>query len=255
MMIPDVIFIIPYRDRENEKNIFITKMNIILEKTNLKYKFFFIHQVDNRDFNRGAMKNIGFLIVKDMYPNDYQTITLCFNDIDTYPNNDIAKFDYSTKKGIVKHFYGYQFALHGIVSINCLDFEMINGYPNYWSWGFEDNMLYDRVVEYGLQIDRSVFYPIGNNNDNIVQINNNYERIVNEGEFERFLKKINEGIYSIMNLKYIVNDDNMIHVMNFDTEYVCNTKLNKVYDIRSKTNPFIVGYSARRRASMNMIRL
>jgi hypothetical protein len=251
MSIPDVIFIIPYRDREKEKNIFIEKMTIILQKSTISYKFLFIHQTDNRDFNRGAMKNIGFIVVKDMYPETYQYITLCFNDIDTYPNDDTLLLHYKTIPGIVKHFYGYLFALHGIVSITGKDFENINGYPNYWSWGFEDNMLYDRVKSNLIAIDRSTFFAIGDTR--IIQTNDHFNRVVNRGEFDRYVRKINEGISSITNIQYIINDDNMVHVIQFDTEYSCKQHLNENFDIRSPNPPFSVGYSAKRRATMNMI--
>ena len=65
-MIPDKIFIIPYRNREKEKALFITHMNYILEDiSNSSYELFFVHQQDNLPFNRGAMKNIGFLAMCD----------------------------------------------------------------------------------------------------------------------------------------------------------------------------------------------
>jgi hypothetical protein len=217
------------------------------------YKWLFIHQTDSREFNRGAMKNIGFLVVKDMYPLHYSDITLCFNDIDTYPIDNTIIPNYITSRGIVKHFYGFPFALHSIFCITGYDFESVNGFPNFWSWGYEDNMMYERVVRNNIYVDRSIFYPIGN--DAIVQYSNSYIRIVNELEFQRFLRKTTEGIYSIKNLRYYMTDDVMIHVVTFDTEFVCRSEFNKEYDVRNKEAPFSIGYSARRRCSMNLVQL
>ena len=144
--VPKIIFVVPYRDRQQQYLFFHKQMTkeILVDYPPGSYKIWYIHQCDNRDFNRGAMKNIGFLVAKQQYPNDYKNITLVFNDVDTMPfsRNFIH---YETSPGIVKHFYGYDFALGGIVSMNAYDFERINGYPNLWGWGFEDNCLQVRV--------------------------------------------------------------------------------------------------------------
>jgi hypothetical protein len=253
-IIPNLVFIIPYRDREHEKGLFIEKMTSLLKNnSSYVYKFLFIHQDDSREFNRGAMKNVGFLVIKDMYPLHYHDITLCFNDIDTYPKDDTVITNYLTSRGIVKHFYGFRFALHSIFCITGHDFELVNGFPNFWSWGYEDNMMYERVIAKNIYVDRSVFFPIGDST--IIQHNNSHTRIVNEIEFQRFIRKTTEGIYSITNLRYYMTEDVMVHVTSFTTEFVCRSELNKPYDVRSREAPFMVGYSARRRCSMNLVKL
>ena len=111
-------------------------MQYILEDYNINdCKVIIVHQYDKRSFNCGAMKNIGFLIVKDLYPETYQNITLIFNDVDTMPfNKNFLTFE--TRSGIVKHFYGFKH-IGGIVSINAKDFEKINGFPIFGHGGMK----------------------------------------------------------------------------------------------------------------------
>ena len=61
-------------------------------------------------------------------------------------------FDYQTELGTVKHYYGFETALGGIVVIKGADFEKINGYPNYWGWGLEDAALQHRCNYYKVKI-------------------------------------------------------------------------------------------------------
>ena len=252
---PAIVFIVPYRNRQVHKDIFDAKMNdvILSDKPQEYFKICYVNQADNNNFNRGAMKNIGFLIVKKMYPNSYQNITLVFNDVDTTPNNSETIPNYETTPGVVKHFFGYKHALGGIISIKAGDFESINGFPNYWSWGFEDNMLNKRVLRAGYEIDRSVFYNVGDIN-NIQQLPTTNMRVVNSGEFDRYSRNIDEGIQSIHGINYSYDETtNLFNIYKFSTEYMINPKLNKDFDISKSNTPFHVGYSAKRNSRMNMI--
>jgi hypothetical protein len=103
--IPKRIFVVPYRNRVQHKFFFSKYMSFILEGKD-DYEIVFSHQCDARTFNRGAVKNIGFLSMKHKYPEHYKDITFIFNDVDTIPFNKI--FDYETTHGVVKHYYGFK---------------------------------------------------------------------------------------------------------------------------------------------------
>lgn len=234
-VIPSIVFIVPYRDREKHYNIFSPTMKIAL-LNGPPYKIFYVHQTDSRGFNRGAMKNIGFLVVKNMYPNDYQNITLVFNDIDTMPSKDTV-LNYQTSRGIIKHFYGFDYTLGGIVSINASNFEILNGFPNFWSWGYEDNLLQTRAKNAGILIDRSVFYKI--HDPRITYLSDTPIREVNRADFDRFLQNTTEGIQSIRDLKYSVNEETgFIDVLQFDTTVQEVAETRRDYDLRNGPAPF-----------------
>lgn len=234
-IVPKMVFIVPYRDRILQKDFFMRHMKYILEDIpEEEYQIFFAHQCDTRDFNRGAMKNCGFLAVKEMYPNNYKDITLVFNDVDTLPYVKNF-FDYRTKTGTVKHYYGFVFALGGIVSITGHDFELVGGYPNFWGWGYEDNMLQKRVLANKLEIDRNNFVPILDKN--MIHLSDGKMRTIHRNEYTtHFRNNTGEGFQSIIDLQYKI-DGTMINIMKFSTGRQPNAMDRKYRDL-SKGHPF-----------------
>ena len=219
---PDIVFIVPYRNRPEHKFFFSKYMTSLL--SDKSYEIYFVHQNDNRSFNRGAMKNMGFLAMKEKYPN-YKDLNFVFNDVDTIPFNNI--FDYQTTHGIVKHYYGFEYALGGIVVIKGGDFEKINGFPNCWGWGNEDTSLQKRCLAHNLRIDRSEFKGI--RNPQILQLFDGVERIINRSDFvnARNDEFGREGLLTLINPIFTVdkeskNERDNIHVIENDNIFVIN---------------------------------
>jgi hypothetical protein len=249
--VPKRIFIVPYRNRVQHKFFFSKYMSFILEDKD-DYEIFFSHQCDARTFNRGAVKNIGFIAARNKYPNDYKDITFIFNDVDTIPFAKI--FDYETTHGVVKHYYGFKYALGGIVVMKGADFEKTNGFPCFWGWGMEDNVLQKRCTKVGLKIDRSVFYNIGS--PEILQLFDGISRIISKkdpwrGEYDDGadgLSSISQLIYSI-DAKSDNPSDNMFVVHNNNIKLVnIKTFLTKIpfgseeyynYDLREPKRKII----------------
>lgn len=231
MNIPEIVVIVPYRNRKEHYDIFSTKIHSFFHAWN--HRVLYIHQKDERSFNRGAMKNIGFLVVRQLYPKSYKNITLVFNDIDSIPQN--IQLNYKTNSGIVKHFYGYNFTLGGIVSILAEDFERIGGFPNYWGWGYEDNMLQLRCLENNLVIDRSQFYPCGS--PHIIRLAETHMRQMNREDYDEYRKKEENGWKHIYGLEW-KEDGEFIHVEKFMTGKEENVATRIHYDVNNGIHPF-----------------
>jgi len=223
---PKRVFIVPYRDRIQQKFFFCKQMEFILDGQT-DYEILFVHQCDVRNFNRGAMKNIGFLAIKEKYPDSYKDISFIFNDVDTLPFHKL--FDYETNEGIVKHYYGFETALGGIVVVKGSDFEIINGYPNYWGWGMEDACLQKRCFAYGIQIDRSNFYTIGS--PEILQLFDGVSRLVSRKDPQR-MKTDNgqDGLRSIHKLLFSTDNESLNPA---DNEYVVESERTFVVNVTS----------------------
>jgi len=234
---------VPYRDRENQLTLFRRHMrDVVLADCGYDYQILVVHQTDTRTFNRGALKNIGFLWVKSTWPDDYQQITLVFHDVDTMPYRG-DMFDYRTVPGVVKHFYGFTFALGGMVSICGGDFERVGGFPNFWGWGYEDNCLNNRVNKTSdITIDRSHFYPIAH--PDILHVMDGFEKSVNRKEFDKYIAHSPEGWASLQNITWNYLPDavydlwGQLDVSTFFTGREEDTSKTKMYDMRNGPRPY-----------------
>ena len=221
MIIPQYIFIIPYRNRKEHIFFFKKYTSYLLEDYEKdSYRLLFVNQHDNLPFNRGAMKNMGFKYIKKIYPDSYKSIILIFNDVDTLPHKK-GLLNYNVNFGEIKHFYGYTFALGGIFSIRAGDFEKINGFPNYWNWGFEDNILNNRALNHNLKINRNQFYKI--QSMEILHFLDEYQKLMDENIVDKlsnsnYIEK--DGLNYLSNYKYEFNiQENMLYIHSFNSLY------------------------------------
>jgi hypothetical protein len=228
MNIPTRVFIVPYRDRPKQKEEFLKIMKVLLEDFTEPYEIYFAHQCDARPFNRGAMKNLGFIAIKNKYPNNYKDITFIFNDVDTYPiEKDMI--DYTTISGVVKHYYGFTFALGGIFSIKGADFEKTKGFPNFWGWGLEDNLMNDRCIRAELTIDRSCFYDI--KDVRIKRPFDGFNRLISKRDANVYKYETPDTLNDLTNIRYTIKND-FINITYFDCTMKHNEQVYYNYDIR-----------------------
>jgi hypothetical protein len=144
--------VVPYRDRPEQLARFVPHLNAYFTRDKLDkdipWRLTIVEQAAGKDFNRGLLKNIGFLLTEAEA--DY----VCFHDVDYLPIwADYRPPDRPTR--IVWHgaelaplfpgsadaiTHDYQTFFGGVVLFPTADFRRINGYSNdYWGWGFEDN--------------------------------------------------------------------------------------------------------------------
>ena len=215
------IFIVPYRNREQQKHFFVKYMEYLMEDYDKdSYEIIIAHQNNNLSFNRGAMKNIGFLYAKEKY-DYYKDIIFIFNDIDTLPHKkNILDFNLGVNE--IKHYYGFRFTLGGIFAIKGKDFEKINGFPNFWGWGYEDNVIYDRALLYNININRSQFYPILH--QNIIHILDSFSKMTSlKNKTMTMNKNVTDGLNTLQNIQYKWNlETNMLDIDTFTCSYSPN---------------------------------
>jgi hypothetical protein len=243
------IFIIPYRDRENQKQLYTIYMKYLLEDyKEEEYKILFVHQKNNLPFNRGGIKNCGFLYIKETYPEDYKNFIFIFNDIDTLPYKKNV-LDYNTTKGIVKHFYGFNFALGGLFSITGEDFETINGFPSLWYWGWEDSVIYKRCLSHNIKVDRSVFFTFGNKN--ILHLVDDLKKIYSKNTVDNYKNNsIVDGFKELKEVTYLLNnnDPNILDVTHFKSVHPINDSTITQFNV-GRYNKF-VGTKKERKKSL-----
>jgi len=232
---PHTIFIVPYRDRQEHKarfDKFFEELKTHKGWSASDVRIVYSHQCDTRPFNRGAVKNIGFLAMQQEYPEAWPNITFVFHDVDSIPST-ADLFRYEAIKGSVSHYYGYAFALGGMFAIKGADFAAAGGFPNFWGWGLEDNVINERVLASGLKVDRSEFVPI--RDKRVWRPFDGYTRNPSNREVAMYkFKEQLDGFSDIRSLAYsCVNE--YVNITGFDTPRTPEQGEMTTIDIRAPT--------------------
>jgi hypothetical protein len=224
-----IIFIIPYRERPAELAVFLSHMKYLLEDIKDKYFIYIVNQTDERPFNRGAMRNIGFLMAKKQFPETYKDIDLVFHDLDNLIGEKNL-VDFKTDRGVVNHIFGSykQYNIGGIFVMKGEDFERINGYPNFWGWGFEDMCLGRRIAANKIDLARKNF---AFRDKHVVHLNFSPQQAV----AKRLLNDMNKKLFRQGSLQNSI-PDGIQQLKNLDV--VCNKISSKIkrYDVNNFTS-------------------
>lgn len=144
---------IPYRNRKEHIEQLIPRLTEYLNGKGIPHKFYVGHQVDEKLFNRGAMKNIAA-----HYAFNDGCDYIAWHDVDMVPHNDSCDYSYPEinpihiATGLSKYNYGlgYDQYFGGVVLFNKEQVDNTNGYSNdYWDWGQEDDDLFWRCYYEG----------------------------------------------------------------------------------------------------------
>ena len=142
---------IPYRNRKEHVERLIPHLTKYLTEKGIDHKFYVGHQIDDKLFNRGSMKNIAA-----HYAFEDGCDYIAWHDVDMLSEDkDGLICDYSypeenpihiaTKLSKYNYGLGYDQYFGGVVLFTKEQAEKTNGYSNdYWDWGQEDDDLFWR---------------------------------------------------------------------------------------------------------------
>ena len=142
---------IPYRNRKEHIEKLIPHLSEYLSKQGIEHKFYVGHQIDDKLFNRGGMKNIAA-----HYAFEDGCDYVAWHDVDMLAEDKddlICDYSYPTEHPIhiatrlSKYSYGlgYDQYFGGVVLFTKEQAYQTNGYSNdYWDWGQEDDDLFYR---------------------------------------------------------------------------------------------------------------
>jgi hypothetical protein len=193
--------IVPYRNREEHLTIFKEHITNYLNKKNINFELIIVEQFDDKPFNRGKLLNIGFIEAKRLECNYvvFHDVDMLPIDVDysysNFPTHLATNFD-SDSNVVFETYFG------GVTMFPTHLFEKTNGYSNeYWGWGFEDDALFKRCIDVGLDTDYKVYNnPIQSKNALQFFGKDSYVKLNNIIDFKKSIK-----ISTTFNVNKIIN--------------------------------------------------
>ncbi|NP_001079419.1 beta-1,4-galactosyltransferase 3 L homeolog [Xenopus laevis] len=151
--------IIPHRNRETHLRHLLYYLHPFLQRQQLHYRIYIIHQAGNSTFNRAKLLNVG--VKEALRDEDWDCLFL--HDVDLIPENDFNLYvcdPWSPKHASVamnKFSYSLPYPMYfgGVSALTPDQYMKMNGFPNeYWGWGGEDDDIATRVRLGGMKITR-----------------------------------------------------------------------------------------------------
>ncbi|XP_077149844.1 beta-1,4-galactosyltransferase 4 [Ranitomeya variabilis] len=144
-----VAILIPHRNREKHLTYLLYNLHPFLQRQQLDYAIYVIHQAGDVTFNRAKLLNIGYL--EALKEENWDCFI--FHDVDLVPENDFNSYlcDSEPKHMVVgRNATGYKLKYKGyfggVTAMTRKQIAKVNGYSNnYWGWGGEDDDLRYRV--------------------------------------------------------------------------------------------------------------
>ncbi|TSL28239.1 Beta-1,4-galactosyltransferase 4 [Bagarius yarrelli] len=153
-----VAVLIPHRNREKHLLYLLHHLHPFLQRQQLHYGIYIIHQAGDATFNRAKLLNVGYLEALK----DFSWDCFIFHDVDLIPENDHNSYtcEQHPKHLVVgRNSTGYRLRYNGyfggVTAMSREQFAKVNGFPNtYWGWGGEDDDLRVRVQLQGMKVVR-----------------------------------------------------------------------------------------------------
>ncbi|MEE6481951.1 hypothetical protein FKM82_013078 [Ascaphus truei] len=150
--------IIPHRNREQHLKYLLYYLHPFLQRQQLNYGIYILHQAGNSTFNRAKLLNVGFK--EAMKEEDWDC--MFFHDVDLIPEDDRNLYTcdkFPKHASIAMDKFGYKLPYKsyfgGVSALSPEQYMKMNGFPNnYWGWGGEDDDIAVRVALSGMLISR-----------------------------------------------------------------------------------------------------
>ncbi|XP_055045248.2 beta-1,4-galactosyltransferase 3 isoform X1 [Misgurnus anguillicaudatus] len=151
--------VVPYRNRQTHLRALLYHLHPFLQRQQVHYGIYIVHQSGNSTFNRAKLLNVG--VHEALKEEDWSCIFL--HDVDLLPENDHNTYtchsQYPTHLSVAMDKFRYRLPYSqyfgGVSAVTPEQYLKMNGFPNqYWGWGGEDDDIAARVRLSGMKIMR-----------------------------------------------------------------------------------------------------
>lgn len=151
--------VVPYRNRQTHLRALLYHLHPFLQRQQVHYGIYIVHQSGNSTFNRAKLLNVG--VREALKEENWSCIFL--HDVDLLPENDHNTYTchphYPTHQSVAMDKFRYRLPYSqyfgGVSAVTPEQYLKMNGFPNqYWGWGGEDDDIAARVRLSGMKIMR-----------------------------------------------------------------------------------------------------